>query len=177
MKEQQKQIEKTYSTNQSKLNKGFEKDILDLKMRKQELREIQKKYFKSSEKYLKEKQYYWENFEKAQTKDKLNELFEKKESLLRQYQKTFEIFRSVYDQKNEKFEERTKQFLEFDTQRKKDYVLNWDLFTKKLIEDIEFNKLHSNKWKQEDIDVDCDQIFKSLWPEMGKDKPSNSRNN
>ena len=146
-------------------------------MRKQELREIQKKYFKSSEKYLKEKQYYWENFEKAQTKDKLNELFEKKESLLRQYQKTFEIFRSVYDQKNEKFEERTKQFLEFDTQRKKDYVLNWDLFTKKLIEDIEFNKLHSNKWKQEDIDVDCDQIFKSLWPEMGKDKPSNSRNN
>ena len=146
-------------------------------MRKQELREVQKKYFKSSEKYSKEKQYYWENFEKAHTKDKLQDLFLKKENLLRSYEKTFEIFRKVYDKKNEKFEERTKKFLKFDTKMKKDYVLNWDLFTKKLIEDIEFNKLQTNKWKKEDIEIDCDEIFKSLWPEMGKDIPINSKIN
>jgi hypothetical protein len=158
-----------------KLQKSFEKDIMDLKVRKQELREVQKKYFKSSEKFLKEKQYYWENFEKAQTKDKLMDLYHKKENHLKEYKKTFEIFRNVYDKKNIKFEERCKQFLIFDTEKKKDYMLNWDLFTKKLIEDIEFNKLQTNKWKVEDIEINCDSIFQSLLPEMGKDLTNSSK--
>jgi len=177
LKEQQKQIESDYNMNIIKLQKSFEKDIMDLKIRKQELREIQKKYFKSSEKFLKEKQYYWENFEKAQTKDKLIDMYHKKENHLREYKKTFETFRSVYDKKNLKFEERCKQFLGFDTQRKKDYMLNWDLFTKKLIEDIEIHKLNTNKWKEEDIEVDCDSLFKSLLPEMGKDLNNSSKTN
>ena len=148
---------------------------MDLKIRKQELREVQKKYFKSSEKFKKEQQYYWENFEKAQTKEKLLELYNKKESHLKEYKKTFETFRNVYDKKNLKFEERCKDFLKFDTEHKKDYMLNWDLFTKKLIEDIEFKKLQSNKWKPEDIDINCDLIFQSLLPEMGKDLNNSSK--
>lgn len=167
MKEQQKQIESSYNLNIVKIQRSFEKDISDLRIRKQELREVQKKYFKASEKYVRERQYYWENFEKAQTKEKLGEMYEKKEGLLREYKKTFEMFRTVYDKKNLKFEERSKAFLDFDTQKKRDYALNWDLFTKKLIEDIEFNKLNSNKWKKEDIEVDCDALFKPLLPKLG----------
>lgn len=156
------------------MQKAFEKDIQDLRMRKQELREVQKKYFKSSEKFTKEKRYYWDNFEKAQTKDKLDELHLKKQRNLRDYKKTFEHFRSVYDKKNLKFEERSKKFLSFDTQKKKDYMLNWDLFTKKLIEDIEFHKLQTNKWAPEDIEIDCDSLFQSVLPEMGKELGNSS---
>ena len=146
-------------------------------MRKQELREVQKKYFKSSEKFLKERQYYWENFEKAQTKEKLGELYQKKEAHLRDYKKTFDIFRTVYDKKNIKFEERTKNFLAFDTLKKKDYVLNWDLFTKKLIEDIEFNKIKTNRWKKEDLEVDCDKVFEPLLPTLGAELGKSSKFN
>jgi hypothetical protein len=160
-----------------KLQKGFEKDLADLKIRKQDLREVQKKYFKSSEKFVKERQYYWENFEKAQTKEKLNEMFQKKEKHLKDYKKTFDIFRNVYDKKNLKFEERAKTFLAFDTLKKKDYMLNWDLFTKKLIEDIEFHKLTTNKWKKEDIEVDCDHIFRPLLPTLGAELGRSSKIN
>lgn len=175
LKEQQKRIEADYNKNIIRMQKAFEKDIQDLRMRKQDLREIQKKYFKSSEKYTKEKRYYWDNFEKAQTKDKLDEMHRKKQKHLREYKKTFEHFRSVYDKKNLKFEERSKAFLAFDTQKKKDYMLNWDLFTKKLIEDIEFNKLQTNKWTAEDIDIDCDALFRSILPEMGRELANSSR--
>lgn len=177
LKEQQKQIESEYNTNVIKLQKGFEKDLADLKMRKQDLREVQKKYFKSSEKFVKERQYYWDNFEKAQTKEKLNEMFQKKEKHLKEYKKTFDIFRSVYDKKNLKFEERAKSFLAFDTLKKKDYMLNWDLFTRKLIEDIEFHRITTNKWKKEDIEVDCDHIFRPLLPTLGTELGRSSKFN
>lgn len=175
LKEQQRQIETEYNRNTVRLQKGFEKDLNDLRARKQELREVQKKYFKSSEKFVKEKRYYWDNFEKAQPKDKLDELHRRKSAHLREYQKTFDHFRGVYDRKNLRFEERSKAFLSFDTTKKKDYMLNWDLFTKKLIEDIEFHKLQAHKWAPKDLEVDCDVLFASVLPEMGRESGSSRR--
>lgn len=168
MKEQHKQIDQDYNQNIVKIQKGFERDLTDLKTRKQNLRAVQKKYFKSSEKFLKEKEYYWGNYEKALSKTKLAEMFQKKKKNLSEYRDSFKTFKNVYDQKNLTFENRTLDFLELDTEKKKDFMLNWDLFTKKLIEDIELKKILTNKWKPEQLEVDCDEMFKSVLPPMNK---------
>lgn len=149
----------------TEISESFRLEIEQLKRSKHELRTVQKKYFKASEKLLKQKEYRREGFEKAKTKDEISRYRTSKLNELQHYTHEFEVFRQLYSEFNNSFEVRAKEYVRFDTQLKKDYCLNWELFSTKIIEDIEFKKLQNLNWKPEDFELDCEVIFNDLLPE------------
>lgn len=147
------------------MTESFKLEIDQLKRSKQELRAVQKKYFKAGEKLMKQSEYRREGFEKAKSKEEIEKYRNIKLNELEHYKKEFSMFRGLYSEFNTSFELRTRDLLAFDTQLKKDYCLNWELFSTKIVEDIEFKKLQNRNWQQEDFELDCDIIFEELLPE------------
>lgn len=141
------------------MQKHIQKHIQDLQLKKQEVRTSQKKYFKISQKYLKEKQYFYNKYEKALSKEKLEEVKMRKDNLLKDYENVFMSFKQLFQDKNFEIEKVCKSFIEFDSVTKKEICLSWDFMTTKLIEDIEIQKVENNKWNKGQVDVDIQGIF------------------
>lgn len=175
LKEQQLGHQKVFENNCLKLEKHFKRNFEELQSKKQEVRFVQKKYFKVAQKHLKEKEYFKNNYEKALSKTKLNELRSKKYSRMKEYEKVFLSFKELFQHKNSEFEKYSTNFIELDTKTKKEICLSWDLLSTKLIEDIELLKVKNNKWSEGQINLDIQDIFCNLLNEKNKNKNKNKQ--
>lgn len=111
----------------------FKDQIERLKHKKDLLKDVQRRYFKASTRYRREKNKFWDNHETAQSKRKVEEYFQRKEALLKNYKIIFREFKQMYEASNYKFETRMKDWLRFDSLLKKDYVKIWEKFSAKLL--------------------------------------------
>lgn len=168
LKDQQSSLRSKFDTNAAMAQKQIERHFEELQGKKQEVRSVQKKYFKISQKLLKEKQYFQNNYDKALSIEKLEMMKMKKSALLNEYQTVFLSFKELFEHKNFEIEKICKSFIEMDTKTKKEICLTWDFLTTKLIEDIEVQKVENNKWNKGQIDVDIQNIFSSFFPQNYK---------
>ena len=107
-------------------------EIEKMRSKKEQLKDIQKRYFKASTRFKRENIKFWQRRSNCASERKLEEFYQKKEHLLRNYQLTFTEFKEIYDRSNSNFEERTRSWVTFDTNLRKDYINLWQLFVMKL---------------------------------------------